>query len=389
MWVRLGYAMIHGGNPYGSLPPAPGLSFASSFFINNTPTIAYLPFWPIITGTVYLMYSVVGFGNRFVYYFLLKQPVIAGDITLAFLLYSYVKSRKASGSIWVLRFWTFCPFTIIISGIWGMFDSIAMSFIMIALTSTSQIKKGFWAGLGSFAKSIPVIYSIPLNVGQSRNLRGLFVAIALPTIASLVTFTVMGWPLSIVDRTLGSTIDKGGASMSVWDGLAYLVNLGIIPPLEPRTTEILGAIWIPAIFIFTIIAAKKFRFETDYGVLQSLLVVTLAFLIFKGRVTEQYAIYLLALSILDVSLWNPQRNKLFKLSTATALAYLVSNNYFLLRFASPTYPQVIQIEAQLGQSIGSIRLGTNFILGTVFTGLNIAYLIVLLRQGNSQIHATQ
>lgn len=390
LWVRLGYAMLHGGDPYGSLQAVPELSFASVFYGDtNAPTIAYLPFWPMITGIIYLLYSVVGFGNRFVYYFLLKQPVIAGDIALAFLLHSYVKSRNPNRSIWVLRFWAFCPFMIIISGIWGMFDSIAMCFLMVSLTAPNQIKRGALAGLATFSKSLPIIYSVPLTLSKLRDFRGLVVAIGLPTVASFAIFAVAGWPISLADSTLGSTVVKGGESMSIWDATVYLNSVGIIPPLAPGTYRILGLLWIPALIAFTLIAVKKYKFETDYGVLQSLLVVTLAFLIFKARVTEQYAIYLLALSALDVSIWNPERRKLLLLTTITALAFLTSNNFFLIRFASPAYPQAMLFESQLSQSIGSIRLGANFILGTVFSALNIAYLIVILRKGSRQIHSFQ
>src|SRR5208282_4511079 len=85
LWVRLGYAMAHGGDPYGPIPPVPGLSFASVFSATNAPTIAYLPFWPLVTGLMYLAYSLVGVNDRFVYYFLLKQPIIFGDVSLAYL----------------------------------------------------------------------------------------------------------------------------------------------------------------------------------------------------------------------------------------------------------------------------------------------------------------
>ena len=100
LWVRLGYAMVYGGNPYMPLAPVSGLSFANIYSSEASATIAYLPFWPLITGLLYTVYSAVGFGNSFAYYFLLKQPVIAGDIILAYLLYSYISSR--TGWAWRL-----------------------------------------------------------------------------------------------------------------------------------------------------------------------------------------------------------------------------------------------------------------------------------------------
>ena len=95
LWVRLGYALNHGGDPYAVLPPVPGLSFANVFSALNAATVAYLPFWPLVTGLMYVIYSFVGFGNRFAYYFLLKQPIIFGDLALAYLLYSYASAKNS------------------------------------------------------------------------------------------------------------------------------------------------------------------------------------------------------------------------------------------------------------------------------------------------------
>jgi Gpi18-like mannosyltransferase len=384
LWVRLGYAMMNGGDPYGSLPPVPGLSFPSPFALNNAPTIAYLPLWPLITGFVYFVYSIVGFGNRFAYYFLLKQPVIAGDVILAYLLYSFVKARNARDPTWALRFWALCPFTIIISGIWGMFDSIAMTFVLLCLGSSREIERGVWAGLATFAKSIPVIFAIPLIIANRKGIAGLLAALALPTFTSLLVFVVMRWPLPTVFGTLASTLEKGGETMSWWDSFYYCTYLRILPSLTPQVYGILGIFWIPALAFMTTVAAKKFGFKSDYALVQSLLVVTLTFLLFKARVTEQYAIYLLALSVIDVGLWHPERKPLLLLSTVTALAFLISNNFFLIRFLSPVDAQALVIEAQLSQLIGPIRSAVNFILGTAFSVLNATYLTRLLANNRTQ-----
>jgi len=381
LWVRLGYGLVHGSDPYGSLPPVSGLSFANVYSSQSSATIGYLPFWPIVTGLLYIIYSAVGFGNRFVYYFLLKQPMIVGDLSLAYLLYSYVSSRRpGKGSIWALRFWLFSPFTIIFSGVWGMFDSIAMSFIIISAMTTSYAKRDFWTGLGIFTKSLTVIYAIPMAFGKGRNWRHVLAVVSLPALASIVTIVAMGWSISTATITLASTIGKGGAlgSMSAWDVLAYLFFLGIQPQVPQIVYRILGLIWIPAIIAFTILAFRKLGFETDYGLVQSLLVVTLVFLIFKARVTEQYSLYLLALGVVDVALWNPQKKRLLAATMAIALFYLVLNNYFLVRFLSPVYPNYVEFEGSLSQ-IEPIRVALLLISGTVFTSLNIAYLVSILR----------
>src|SRR5208337_3535657 len=109
-----------------------------------------------------------------------------------YLLFSYISSRtgRQGVPIWALYFWLFSPFTIIFSGIWGMFDSIAMSFIMISIMTTNYAKRSFWSGLGIFAKSLAIIYAIPITFGKTRNWWPVCLAVALPILASVLTISV-------------------------------------------------------------------------------------------------------------------------------------------------------------------------------------------------------
>ncbi len=380
LWVRLGYAMVHGGDPYTALGPVSGLSFANIYSTQESATIGYLPFWPLITGFLYIVYSEVGFGNRFAYYFLLKQPTIAGDIVLAYFLYSYISSRTTARGVsaWALRFWLLSPFTLIISGVWGMFDSICMCFVLASIMATNYLKRSFWTGVGIFAKSLALIYALPTTIRKTRNSWGLLVAVGLPAFVSILTLVAMRWSVSSATTTLATTVVKSGGSMSVWDALPYMSSLGILPPLPTNLAIILGLVWIPAIVAFTVLAFYKLGFETDYGLVQSMLVVTLAFLIFKAQVTEQYAIYLLALSVIDVALWNTDRKRLLTATMVTALVYLFLDNSFLVRFLSPVYPGFMEFEHGLDY-IEPIRLALLFASGIVFTSLNIAYMFSIMK----------
>ncbi|MGO9643857.1 MAG: hypothetical protein ACLPY5_03810 [Candidatus Bathyarchaeia archaeon] len=385
----MGYAIVHGGDPYGVLPPVRGLSFANVFTGTNGPTIAYLPFWPLVTGLIYLAYSLVGVNDRFIYYFLLKQPIIFGDVSLAYLLYSYVSSRKpGSAGFWVLSFWLFSPFTIIISGIWGMFDSIAICFLIISVSSIDQVRRAFWTGLAIFVKSVPIIFAAPITMKKLKSIKdvsGFVAAIGLPVVLSGATLIIMGWSLSTVSTTLVSTAGKGGWSMSIWTALAYFNYLGMLPPVPQNVYGTLGLVWIPAMVIFTCIAIRHFRTETDAGLFQALLVCTLVFLLFKAQVTEQYGLYLFALGAVDVVLWNPQRKRLLTATMIVAMIYLVVNNYFLVRFLSPVYPNFVEFESTMNNLIGSVRNTIIFLTGTAFTVLNVAYLAdVLTRKKNDR-----
>jgi hypothetical protein len=85
IWVRVGYWVARGYTPYDATPVAPGLTFSPVFTGTNHAAIGYLPLWPLLLAAIYLLYTVVGFGTPFAYYFLLKQPMILGDFALGYL----------------------------------------------------------------------------------------------------------------------------------------------------------------------------------------------------------------------------------------------------------------------------------------------------------------
>jgi len=381
LWVRLGYAMVHGGDPYGVLPAVPGLSFANVFGVSNEPTIAYLPFWPLLTGLIYVLYSAIGWDNRFFYYFLLKQPIILGDVGLAYLMFSFVQSRQPeANAFWVLGFWLFSPYTIIISGVWGMFDSIAISFVFLSMMSSCHAKRSLWEAVATFAKSIPAIYAAPLMMKRLRDGSYALLSISLAALLSVIIFLIMGWPLSLATATLGSTASKGGWSMSIWDALPYMNYLGYLPSPNAQVYEYLGALWVPALIVVTWIAIKRFGALGEYGMIQSLLICTLTFLIFKTRVTEQYALYLFAIAAIDVSIWNRERKSTLLVTVFVAFMYLFVNNYFLIRFLSPIYPSFVGLENAMSLAIGPARYAVTFLTGMLFTCLNIKYLADVLKK---------
>jgi len=378
LWVRLGFAVVHGINPYQPIPPVAGLSFANVYSNINNPTIAYLPFWPMVTGLMYLTFSAIGIDNRFLYYFLLKQPIIIGDVALGILLFYYVRSRNLALAKRALCFWMFCPVPIIIAGAWGMFDSIAMAFVVLALLVRQKPYRALWSGLAIFAKSIPIIFALPLTFNKRSDWKWFVVTLVIPLVGLEIFLSAERLPSNVVFATLFSTVGKGGESMSAWDILFYLTNVKIINPIS-AAYRILGIIWIPAILTFTALAYRKFRVDSDYGLVQSLLILILSFLIFKGRVAEQYSIYLLALSVIDVSVWSQSRRWLLVATAGVTFLYLLSNNFLLIRFLSPIDPVYLQMEAQISQRLGNLRLFTNLISGSAFTCLNLCYLAKILK----------
>jgi len=380
-WVRIGYWVPRGLSPYHALPLAPGLSFANDFDPTSTANIGYLPFWPLLLAGVYGLYSLVGFGDRFVYYFMIKQPIIFADVLLAFLLYLYVRRSNPGMAPKVLALWLFSPFTIILSAVWGMFDSMAMLFVMIALLAPAGKARSAWEGVAIFVKSIPVLYVLPLSYAREKKVANLLIALGVPVLATLAVVVIAGWPLGSFTATLGSTLGKSGIPLSLWGTWSYLNTLGIVSDATFQAVFGWGGyLWVPAVVVASLLAFRWFGFSTDRGVVHSLLVITLTFLLVRGQVNEQYVIYLLALLLIDAALWSPKRMRLFYAISAVIIAAVVTNNLLLIRFLAPVYPNALSLESSLISAINPLRNGALYLEGLAFSLLNLWYLAALIKE---------
>ncbi len=382
IWVRTGYWVAHGVSPYSDMPPAPGVSFANDFGYSFGAAIGYLPFWPLVAGGLYKLYVLVGSPTRFLYYFLLKQPVIFSDVGVAYYLFRYVDRRGSDKASFVLKVWLFTPFMIIVSSIWGMFDSIAILFVVFALTARPGAYRGMWAGVATFAKSIPVIYAIPLSRGP-KPLRNLALAIGIPVLLSLAIVYATGWSLSVFGSTMQSTLQTGRFSLSAWEVMFYLNTIGWIPNSSLNFFNVWGGyIWVAGVALATLAAWRWFGFDTERGLVQSMILITVTFLVLRGQVNEQYALYLFALALIDVAMWSPQRRNLVFASIVAVLSYHVTNDVLLIRYVAPVYPHILTIEANIISAINPERNFLLFFFASIFWLLNVYYFVQLYKERN-------
>jgi len=385
IWVRTGYWVVRGLSPYAPLPYAPGVSFANDFGNGSNAAIGYLPFWPLLLAAIYELYTGVGFGDRFVYYFLLKQPIIFADVLLALLLFVYVRRQNPDLAPKVMALWLFSPITIIISSIWGTFDSMAMSLVMLALLAPAGRARSAWSGVATFVKSIPVIYILPLSFSRERRWASFAIALVIPVLSTVAIVYLAGWPVTGLHYTVLSTLENTlhvyGFPLSLWGTWVFLNSQNMVSNSTFYSVINWGAyLWIPAVVVASLAARSWFGSDSDRSVVQSLLVITLTFLLVRGQVNEQYSIYLLALLLVDASLWNPERMRLFYLVSAVVLAAIVTNNVLLIRFLSPVYPNALQLEASLISSYGELRTVLLYAEGLAFSGLNVWYLAALIKE---------
>src|SRR3989442_6585117 len=122
IWVRLGIYMQHLVTPYTTLPYVLGLSFAAYAL---TGSISYPPFSAFIFAGIYKLYLSTGIASRFLYYFLLKQPMVLSDLgaglVLARIAFDHLGVYRAY-SAWK-PWWCFLS-RLVVSMDWWSFDRI-------------------------------------------------------------------------------------------------------------------------------------------------------------------------------------------------------------------------------------------------------------------------
>ena len=368
LWIRNAYFVSQGQNPYSAfLPPIPGLSFA--FLGERLPGVGYLPLWPLILAGLYRFYAIIPGGNRFVLYFLLKQPQVWGDTLLGYLLYRALLawSGRAGLALRGLRFWIIFPYAILISAVWGMFDAIVAALFFGFLLASRTWKGYAGIGLGILLKWFPLIF-LPFYVLREKGLRRLGVAIALgvPAGLTVLVFWATGWDY------LGVTAMAQYASHGGGGGMTYVNLLTpplVLPVLSGYVLFVIGFAWVPGIAAAAIAAVRRFRDSGPESTIQALLLVTSVFFLTRFGVYEQYLIYLFPLFYIDVVLWHPERRSLFTLTWVLGFSYLLADNDMMIRFFGPAFPQAVDFAFGFDRysPFAWIRYSALYVIGVLFT----------------------
>src|SRR5207249_6757360 len=186
----------------------------------------YPPCWQVLVAGIFHGCRLVSIGNRFVLYFLLKQPVVIGDVLLGLSMYRAVLAWGGSrdAALRVLRFWSLFPYAIVISAIWGQFDASVALLWLTFISMSSRMERGMSLGLSIFLKVLPIIYTPYLLLRERGRSRATVLAgIALPAGLTSAVFLLTGWNLTPFLGTVGNNVQG-----SVVVGMTYM-NLFLDP----------------------------------------------------------------------------------------------------------------------------------------------------------------
>ena len=339
VFVRVGYYVAEGINPYSYLRYVEGISFAPYDVMTS---IGYPPFIALLAAFIYMIINRLKL-NRFFYYLLLKQPMILGDIMLSIMLYKLIMEVKKDheSALKAVKYWLLNPFTMIISSVWGMIDPLVIALLLLSIylfykrNKCYDLLSGIILGMSTFIKQISIIY-VPLffSLARKKPLEYLLTTIAIAIILSISPFFIFNWSF------------EGFYLCMKHQALEKLTNseIFLLPFLKDIQdhTQVLSVIWIPSLLVTYCLIVKRLSDDLQSFIKYSILT-TFIFLLTRISVSEQLFEHLLIFVLLYYGISSYKNNyRFYKFLSALLLVYLIVNNTLLVRFLSPISVEAFQ-----------------------------------------------
>jgi hypothetical protein len=326
IWTRLGFYMQNLVNPYGRLAYVPGLSFSP---YPTTGSISYPPFSAFIFAFTYRLYALLGEPSRFLYYFLLKQPMVWADVGAAVVLTKIILlSGDARSARTALLLWLYFPLGIIISSMWGQLDPISLFLSLLAIyffLVSKWLPSAAMLGVAIYLKTLPIVFlPVFLMHSRTRNI-GLgysLISLIIPVAGTLVPALAFNWGYDAMYNNLAFQVAIPSAGAMSVLSLAYFAL-----PLSSLALYVTGSIWIPVL-----LATYVYVWKRGLPLFHSLLIAILAFSISRPFLPEQWSLYSLALLLLIQTRENMGH---FLGLASSSTAFLAFNNGLLVRFFTP------------------------------------------------------
>ena len=330
VWTRLGFYMQNLMNPYGKLAYVPGLSFAPYGTIGS---ISYPPFSAFIFAVTFRIYALLGEPSRFLYYFMLKQPMVFADVGVAVALAKIIMLSGSAGSARrAFLIWIYFPFGILISSVWGQLDPTALLLSLLAIyfaLTNKWMTSAVLLGLSIYLKTLPLVF-LPVILMKAQTLGKVrlgysLVALGIPFLGTLLPALVFNWGLQGMYSNFSFQV-----AIPVDGAMSALSLIFLVPDLPGLVHYVIGAFWIPFLA-----GAYIYIWKRNLGLVQSLIVVVLVFSISRPFLPEQWTLYPLAFLLL---LQTGEQSRHFVGMAVASTAFLVAHNNLLTSFLGPIAP---------------------------------------------------
>jgi Gpi18-like mannosyltransferase len=285
IFMATGYLVANHQNPY--VPQNLEVEFMDAAFSNIT-SFGYPPTYALILGSIYKIYSNLN-QNILLYNLLIKFPIIAANITLAFFITYLLKEfgikKKFADRAWV--FLLFSPFLYYFSTSWGQFDSLVALLALASLYLIYHNKIYLSSLLLALSISLkptswlilPVALTFLLKDSKLEAFKYLGFSLINLIFLVVTPFIIFDWsPAPILAGWNEHFTVAGGMSiMTLYELINNTYNL-------PGTWWLIGLLWVPAFALSLILIRKKLDSFDD--LVQRSLVLVLVFYLTRSWISE-------------------------------------------------------------------------------------------------------
>ncbi len=300
VFMAAGYLAGTGQNPY----VAPDLMHVfHHLYFNVRTSVGYPPPWPLLAGLIYrATYAVVP--NLYLYNLVLKLPVIAADLGLAYLVAAVLRSSGADLAV-ARRAWVFLlfnPLLLYMGAAWGQIDAIVALMTLAALVLVYAGRADGSALLLALAVCVkpiglPVVvvilvYLLGRSAWRAVRYAVLFVAGAL--VFYVLPFPLFGWQAKTV-------LEHVNAHFRLYGAMSFMtvVRLWREPQLMQGHWWLLGLVWAPALAV-AILALRRGVDGFD-DLLRKSTALVLVFFLTRTWLAEPNVVLLLPLALILTS----------------------------------------------------------------------------------------
>ncbi len=262
--------------------------------------------------------------------FLMKLPIIAADLGIAWIVRRIVSSRLHDPEAADRAFaWYFLnPFVIWISAVWGMFDALPTLFTLVGIVlflDRRDALSGLAFGLAVSLKYFPVLFALAILVAYRERLtrkRVVRFAAGFLLVLGLVSVPFLAAdPAAYIQGVLSPTSGAYAGRVTVWEVLGAF-GVGSVP-LWLATTDILATVCLVGL-LTALPNGRAYDAKARVPWVDASLVAVLVFYAVNLAVNPQYFVWVIPFFIFE-SVVRRETPRLLAITTALVLIYVLTN----------------------------------------------------------------
>ena len=377
-FLDAGYLVSSGLNPYQPHM----ITIFSPHLIGVNPIIGDPPLWPLLLGAIYrLSYNITP--NIFLYNFATKLPLIAINISLAYITKNLLKQQGASTKkiefAWI--FLLFNPFVLLTTTAWGQFDALIALLCIVSLYLLSKgmvNKSAVLLSLSVVLKPISFpLLGLPLLFSPKKNwtkiIQYLVITIAIIVSLWILPFYLLGWNLPSSSGQITSYFQRAGGMTPF--GLIELFNNTVT---LPTGLEFLGYIWIPALLIGYYFVYRDPP-KTFNELTQKAIGIMLIFFLTYTWLSEPYVNVVIALALLALP-YEKMNFRNFHFLWVIPLIFMIVTTNFVQLFYLVSPQSLVSTAVNIENNIRLWRLIARFLIVVVWQIFAWRLVIIMLKR---------